>query len=333
MVMAMALPISMKHPSSLANQHLCRTSPPQAHSHLLPCTRGKSRPSIRLPLPRTPRALDDPPAAADGDASFAVLASMQSQHNEIVVVDTPESRVLLLDSTHNIHSLLNKDQKWTGSYWDEFASLPAIVPPGPIGIFGLGGGTAAHLMLQSWPSLHLEGWEIDDILIDIAREYFGLSGLEQSTQAGGSLSVHIGDALSPSATVPGGFAGIIVDLFCDGKILPQLKEISTWLDMNKKLMPNGRIMVNCGGVHGELSDGGDGPTNINVSDASWMQNSTIKALCQAFPDKLSWKRLKEQESENYLALTGPTPDLNSWSAALPSPLSSNVKHWKPCKLA
>lgn len=44
-------------------------------------------------------------------------------------------------------------------------------------------------------------------LIDIAREYFGLSGLEKPTEAGGFLSVHIGDALSQSATVPGGFAG------------------------------------------------------------------------------------------------------------------------------
>lgn len=84
---------------------------------------------------------------------------------------------------------------------DEFASLPAIVPKGPIAIFGLvslcitwtssleiyfslnqthnfmhavtffwmfqGGGTAAHLMLDLWPSLQLEGWEIDGIVRNI----------------------------------------------------------------------------------------------------------------------------------------------------------------------
>ncbi|KAM0938747.1 putative S-adenosyl-L-methionine-dependent methyltransferase [Dioscorea sansibarensis] len=338
----MALQISMNPPSSLPNQHLAlHFSSPQPHLPLLPFMRRKSRPRTCLRLPCTPlRALEEPampPASAAaeeaGDASFSVIAALQSQHNEIVVVDTPDSRVLLLDSTHNIHSMLNKEQKWTGSYWDEFVSLPAIVPPGPIAIFGLGGGTAAQLMLQSWPALQLEGWEIDGILIDIARQYFGLSGLEKPTEAGGSLSVHIGDALSPSATVPGGFAGIIVDLFCDGKILPKLKEVSTWLDINKKLLPHGRIMVNCGGAHGDVSDGGERPTNTNVSNGSWLQNSTIKALCQAFPNELIWKRMAEQESENYLALTGPPPDLNAWSAALPSPLSSNVKHWRPCKLA
>lgn len=62
-------------------------------------------------------------------------------------------------------------------------------------------------MLDLWPSLHIEGWEIDEILIDMAREYFGLSVLERCTQDGGSLSVHVGDALSPSVAVQGGFAG------------------------------------------------------------------------------------------------------------------------------
>nr|XP_009398065.1 PREDICTED: uncharacterized protein LOC103982774 isoform X2 [Musa acuminata subsp. malaccensis] len=250
------------------------------------------------------------PASTEDESSFSVLAAITSLHNDIVVVDTPASRFLLLDSTHNIHSMLNKEQLLTGSYW--------------------GGGTAAHIMLKLWPNLHLEGWEIDEILIDMAREYFGLSELEKCTSAGGSLSVHIGDAFSESVRVPGGFAGIIVDLFSDGKILPQLKEVTTWLDIERKLMPQGRIMVNCGGAHAEVSGSGDGTANM---DGSWIQNSTIKALCQAFPGKLSWKRIAEKDSDNYLALTGPLPDLDAWSAAVPHQLSMNVKDWRTCKLA
>ncbi|KAI9116277.1 hypothetical protein K1719_012444 [Acacia pycnantha] len=116
------------------------------------------------------------------EESFQVLTVMKSDYNDIMIVDTPKSRVLLLDSYHNIHSILYKEQKWTESYWDEFASLPPIVPKGPIAILGLGGGTAAHLMLDLWPSLQLEGWEIDPILIDKARDYFGLSDLEKPTK-------------------------------------------------------------------------------------------------------------------------------------------------------
>lgn len=276
-------------------------------------------------------------SAVTEDSSYSLLTSVTSRYNEIVVLETPEARILLLDSSHNIHSILYKEQKWTGSYWDEFASLPAVIPQGPIAILGLGAGTAAHLMLDLWPSFHIESWEIDEILIDIAREYFALSDLECLTKAGGSLSIHIGDALSPDAIVKGGFAGIIVDLFSFGKILPQLQEVTTWLEIKKKLMPRGRIMVNCGGAHAEIAkitDSGYIKVNGNYSSkGSWVHNSTIKAMCRAFPSKLSWKRMEGNASENYLALTGPVPNLDAWSAALPHPLNSNVKHWRPCENA
>ncbi|PSS11282.1 Polyamine aminopropyl transferase [Actinidia chinensis var. chinensis] len=264
----------------------------------------------------------------DHDEEFQVVTAIRSNYNDIVIVDTPRSRMLLLDSSHNVHSMYNKEHKWTGFYWDEFASLPAILPQGPVAIFGLGGGTVAHLMLDIWPSLELEGWEIDKILIDMAREYFGLLDIEKHTPAGGILRVCVGDALSPSVTVPGGYAGIVIDLFSDGKVLPQLEEVSTWLDMYDKLMPNGRLMVNCGAAN-------DGAANTTYPDASsidgtWVQNSTIKALCQAFPGQVNWKKMPKEGGENYLALTGPLPDLTTWSGVLPDRLSLTVKQWKPC---
>nr|ACD56612.1 hypothetical protein [Gossypioides kirkii] len=176
-------------------------------------------------------------AAAAEEENFQVLTAIHTQYNDILIVDTPQSRMLLLDSTHNVHSVLQKgDEKWTGSYWDEFVSLPPIVPEGPIAIYGLGGGTAAHLMLDVWPSLQLEGWEIDEIillldlgmcliqLIDKAREYFGLSNLEKCNDVGGQLQVHIDDAFSHEQHNPSGYAGIIIDLFSDGKVLSQLQE-------------------------------------------------------------------------------------------------------------
>ncbi|XP_022767924.1 uncharacterized protein LOC111312150 isoform X2 [Durio zibethinus] len=215
------------------------------------------------------------------EETFQVLTAVKSKYNDIVIVDTPKSRMLLLDSTHNVHSVLQKgDEKWTGSYWDEFATLPPIVPEGPIAIYGLGGGTAAHLMLDVWPSLQLQGWEIDEILIDKAREYFGLSNLERCNKVGGRLEVHIDDAFSPRQHLPAGYAGIIIDLFYDGKALSQLQEVETWLELSDRLMPDGRLMVNCGGVSESSIDG---KLHHQSVDDVWIQNSTIKALAKAFP--------------------------------------------------
>ncbi|KAF3950970.1 hypothetical protein CMV_023332 [Castanea mollissima] len=221
------------------------------------------------------------------EEDFQVVTAIRSQFNDISILDTPNSRMLLLDATHNVHSILYKDQKWTGSYWDEFASLPAIVPKGPIAILGLGGGTTAHLMLDLWPALQLEGWEIDEILIEKLREYLALSDLEKRTVAGGILNVHIGDALSQSVNASGGFAGIVVDLFSGGKVLPQLQKVQTWLELNDRLMPNGRLMVNCGGIDeaADVIDGVVHPKNSSI-DGTWVQNYTIKALSKAFPGKV-----------------------------------------------
>ncbi|EYU31224.1 hypothetical protein MIMGU_mgv1a019345mg [Erythranthe guttata] len=275
------------------------------------------------------------PAAADShnkpdeedeeeEEEFHVLTSVQTSYNQIVILDTPNSRLLLLDSTHNVHSMLNKSiSKWTGSCWDEFAVLPPVVPKGPIAIFGLGGGTAAHLILQLWPSLQLEGWEIDGILIDKSRDYLGLCDIEKRNTDGGILNIHIGDVFSPDAVINGGYAGIIVDLFAGGNVVPQLEQATTLLELNDKLMPNGRLMVNCGA-------GEDMNDVTSMDDTNWRLNATIRALCQAFPGQVNWKKMAKSAGENYLALTGPLPDLNTWSADLPNELNSGVNQWRTC---
>ena len=51
-----------------------------------------------------------------------------------------------------------------------------------------------------------------------------------------------------------------------------LIQAETWLQIAKKLMPDGRIMVNCGGADNDES-----------LSSPWVQNPTVKALCSAFP--------------------------------------------------
>lgn len=51
-----------------------------------------------------------------------------------------------------------------------------------------------------------------------------------------------------------------------------------------------------------------------------------------FISQLSWKRMPKETGQNFMALTGPLPDLKSWSANVPSPLSTGVMDWKPCEI-
>lgn len=323
-------PIFRHSPPYIIASCLSWYSPPQASTR---CRTNYKRPGKRWRCEcGTSFSSDSERLEKEDEEDFQVLVAIQSLYNHIVILDSPSSRLLLLDATGNIHSILNKGSKWTGSYWDEFATLPPMVPRGPIAIFGLGGGTAAHLMLELWPSLQLEGWEIDEILIDMSRDYLGLSDLEKHNSDGGILKIHIGDVFSPSVGITGGYSGIIVDLFANGKVLPQLEEASTWLELYGKLAPNGRLMVNCGAGQNKLPSSVSSVSSSDGSfiDGAWELNATIKALCKVFPGQVNWKKMSKKAGENYLALTGPLPDLGVWSACLPSDLSSGVYQWKIC---
>ncbi|KAG2238443.1 hypothetical protein Bca52824_092323 [Brassica carinata] len=52
------------------------------------------------------------------EEEYWIVTALRSKYNEIVIVDTVDARYLLLDSTKNAHSVINKGgQNWTGSYW------------------------------------------------------------------------------------------------------------------------------------------------------------------------------------------------------------------------
>lgn len=43
--------------------------------------------------------------------------------------------------------------------------------------------------------------------MDVAKDYFGLAALQETSEGGGSLILNAGDALDELANVEGGFAG------------------------------------------------------------------------------------------------------------------------------
>ncbi|KAL2612309.1 hypothetical protein R1flu_024001 [Riccia fluitans] len=275
----------------------------------------------------------------EGTPLYQCLVQIGTRYNNIVILEGAEGapvhyagcRVLLLDDSGNVHSIYRRHTAWTGSYWDEFATLPAVIPSGPVAILGLGAGTSSRLILELWPSRKLIGYEIDGLLVHQAREYLGLSALEVPTTEGGVLSVVVGDAFADSATVEGGFAGIIVDLFAGGELPPQLRQPETWVSLKRRLIPGGRIMVNCGGACVEKSD-----NKVDVDNGTWTwedgaarKDATLEAMAVAFPDQLIWRKMANQEASNILALTGDLPDLGTWSAAVPDRLKESVLSWKP----
>ncbi|KAL8041923.1 hypothetical protein ABFX02_09G016200 [Erythranthe guttata] len=254
------------------------------------------------------------------------LAKFKSRHNYIRVIQVSRaadhplagSRLLLLDAPGNIHSISFLFKTLTNAYYDVFATLPPILPPGPVGILGFGAGSAAKIILELHPQTAVHGWELDPSVVAVAREYFGLEKLESKHPD--RLFVHTGNALN--ASVKDGFAGILVDLFSKGCVIPELQDAATWEKLKRSLKKGGRMMVNVGGSCVE-------PEDIR-KDGSVIMEDTLKAMNRVFPaGELSVLSLDSRKDDSAVALTGEFPDAGEWKKALIKPLRFYVDMWQP----
>lgn len=254
-----------------------------------------------------------------------ILVKFKSRHNFIRVLEVSRkanhplagSRLLLLDGPGNIHSISFLFKSLTNTYFDVFATLPPLLPPGPVGILGFGAGSAARLILELYPQVAVHGWELDPSVISVGRDYFGVSKLEKKYPD--RLFIYLGNALK--ANVKNGFSGIFVDLFSKGSLIPELQDPNTWEMLNKCLRKGGRIMVNVGGSCVEAEE--------SRIDGKIVMEDTLRAMQCVFRDELFVLRLGNSKEDSSLALTGAFPDLDAWKKALPRPLMGYVDMWMP----
>ncbi|PON72262.1 S-adenosyl-L-methionine-dependent methyltransferase [Parasponia andersonii] len=271
--------------------------------------------------PQSSRSQDDGIPIDD----VKTIARFKSRHNYIRVLEVSRranhpfagSRLLLLDGPGNIHSISFLFKSLTNTYFDVFATLPPILPPGPVAILGFGAGSAARSILELYSQVTIHGWELDPSVVSVGREYFGLSKLEKEFPD--RLFIYIGDALRASSR--DGFSGILVDLFSRGSLIPELQDPNTWAMLRRCLRKGGRVMVNVGGSCVEAED--------SRRDGRVVMEETLKAMSQVFGRKLFVLSLGNREEDSSLALTGPLPDLDAWRKALPRSLVGYVDMWRP----
>ncbi|GFZ17403.1 S-adenosyl-L-methionine-dependent methyltransferases superfamily protein [Actinidia rufa] len=281
-------------------------------------TRLNSLPHHQTHLPKT-RPDDGIPADL-----VKTLAKFKSRHNFIRVLEVARSadhpfagaRLLLLDAPGNIHSISFLFKTLTQTYFDVFATLPPLLPPGPIAILGFGAGSAARSILELHPDSVVHGWELDPAVISVAREYFGLSRIEK--QHPNRIYICIGNAFD--AEIEGSYSGLLVDLFSKGCLVPELRDPATWEKMRRRLRRGGRIMVNVGGSCVEAEDGRDGRE---------IMDETLRALNRVFRGEVSVLSLGNGMDDSSVALTGGLPDVEAWKKALPKPLRFYADMWRP----
>lgn len=217
------------------------------------------------------------------------------------------TRVLMLDDNMSISSVYCPDDpgRLTGYYWDVVAGIDPVLPAeGSIAFLGFAGGTGALSVNKYWPERKMEGWELDQEVIDVVRPHLGVSTLEDK----GKLRLVCGDAFEATSEDSEGFAAIFVDLFVYGALLPPLSEVEPWKKWISALRPGGRILANLGGGNEEQT---------KATEAAFA------ALAQAAGMEVSART----QGENTMVLTGPKPDSAAWEAALPEELRPLSQNW------
>jgi len=108
-------------------------------------------------------------------------------------------------------------------------------------LFGLGGGTMAHLISRQLPEAHVTAVEIDPVMVQIAKDYFAIDSLP-------NLKILTADALRVISTPEkyqlnkDTFDVVIIDIYCGDKY-PDLGKSGTFFSGIKWFLKTGGLVV------------------------------------------------------------------------------------------
>jgi len=170
-----------------------------------------------------------------------LLYENQSQFKLIQVYEDQGSHYLLLEGRDEIHSeyddrtiMLTPVQEHYWNYLTLFGLVSSSIKK--VLIIGLGAGTCARQLLAYRPDAFITGVEIDKEIVDVGAKYFGLDL--------GSVTVHIGDAISFLEKSSKKYDYIIVDAFIKGNLGKQFLTLEFYRLIKSHLNSKGLVGIN-----------------------------------------------------------------------------------------
>lgn len=115
-----------------------------------------------------------PPGAVK--ATAGLIYEKESRYQFVQVVERDNKRLLYLNEGYAVHSIWREHTVLTGGEWDMFLTVPPLLgrPAGKVAVLGNAGGTTARAFGVYYPGTDIDGVEIDPVVSEAARLYFGL---------------------------------------------------------------------------------------------------------------------------------------------------------------
>lgn len=175
-------------------------------------------------------------------AEAKVIHKERSLYRNIIIEDNDNIRCLKFDTktTKSHQSCFNKGnpQQLVFNYTKMlFASLSVNPHPKRILIIGLGGGTMSNALHQIFPKSTIDNVEIDQAVIDVARQYFGFFENDKVKSYAQDGRIFIKRAILKKQQ----YDWIILDAF-NGDYIPEHLLTQEFLTEAKKLLSENGIL-------------------------------------------------------------------------------------------
>ncbi|MBU1327418.1 methyltransferase domain-containing protein [Patescibacteria group bacterium] len=165
------------------------------------------------------------------------IARLHSRYNkDIRLIESQGALELFVDGSRESGSYMRKF--WRRAFRDLRAK--EVVPPYSILVLGVAGGTVIHLLRDAYPLASIVGVDIDRTMLDVGRQYFGLSSLSglRMVEADAKVFLH------SEAGKRRHYDMVIVDLFI-GRIIPSFVTESSFIDgLARVVFPHGTVIIN-----------------------------------------------------------------------------------------
>lgn len=205
-----------------------------------------------------PAALAIVAALSSGQAlktSAGQIFEAESAYNYIQVQQVNGFTMLKLNDGQGIHSIYHPDTIQYGGPWEQFLVGPFFYEnrsPQDVksmAIIGLAAGTAARQAYAVYGNIAIDGFELDEQIVDVGRKYFGLDVP--------GLTVYIGDGRLNLERNAHKYDIIAVDAYRPPYIPPHMTTYEFFSIVASHLNDDGVLTINVGSVPGDrrLIDG------------------------------------------------------------------------------
>ena len=230
----------------------------------------------------------------------------ESAYNYIQVQQINGFTLLRLNDGQGVHSIYHPDTLQYGGPWEQFMVGPYFYAnrrPQDIkrmAIVGLAAGTAARQATAVYGAIPIDGFELDEKIVEVGEKYFGLNLP--------NLTIHIGDGRLNLERSPYKYDIIAVDAYRPPYIPPHMTTEEFFTIIASHLTDSGVLTINVGSVPGDrrLIDGlattmSTQFASIHIMDIPGTLNTMIFATKQP--------TTKENFAANFIAIASdPTID-------------------------